>query len=197
MLENISFGLREAEILGLAGPSGCGKSTLLRVLCRLHEPDSGCVWLQDRHWDEMGILEYRRRVCFIPQIPVALAGTVEANLHYVYDLHRDLARPKDIGELLERVRLPRNLLDQAASNLSVGEKQRLALARALALQPDVLLLDEPTSALDADNAKHIIELLAEICGNGALSALISSHISEHLHIAERTLIIEERSIRSA
>ena len=196
LLDGVSFSLLPGEVLGLSGPSGCGKSTLLRALARLLEPAEGNVWLNGRHWDELDVLEYRKQVCYLPQVPVALAGTVEDNLRYVFGLHRELKVPGVPGELLDRVHLPRRLLGQAATTLSVGEKQRLALARALALQPGVLLLDEPASALDSPNAQHILDLLAEVCSGGKFSALITSHAVEHLRIAHRRLFLEEGSVVS-
>jgi energy-coupling factor transporter ATP-binding protein EcfA2 len=78
----------------------------------------------------------------------------------------------------------------------VGEKQRLALSRVLALQPDVLLLDEPTSALDPENAGHITELIAEVCHHEKLSAILTSHIERHLRIADRVLQMHEGRLTS-
>jgi putative ABC transport system ATP-binding protein len=187
LLDDISFVLQRGEILGLTGQSGCGKSTLMRVLCRLQEPDSGRIWFSEQDWNEIDTRVYRRRVCLLPQIPVALTGSVEDNLRYVFDLHRDLTPPEDAGTLLDKVRLPRDLMANEAVSLSVGEKQRLALARVLALRPQVLLLDEPTSALDVENAEHIIELICEVCHEEKLSAVMTSHIQQYLRITDRIL----------
>ena len=196
LLDDISFMLQRGEILGLVGKSGCGKSTLMRVLCRLLEPDCGRVWFSGQDWNNIDMLEYRRRVCLLPQIPVALPGSVEDNLRYVFDLHRDLTPPSDMGVLLDKVRLPRDLMAKEAVNLSVGEKQRLALARALALRPQVLLLDEPTSALDSENAEHITDLIAEVCRMEKLSAVLTSHIQQHLRITNRILRMDKGRLES-
>jgi len=196
LLDDISFVLRRGEILGLAGQSGCGKSTLMRVLCRLLEPDSGRVWFSGQDWSDIDILEYRRRVCLLPQIPVALPGSVEDNLRYVFDLHRDLTPPADMVVLLDKVRLPRDFMANEAVSLSVGEKQRLALARALALRPQVLLLDEPTSALDPENAEHVTDLISEVCHIEKLSAVLTSHIQQHLRITDRILQMDKGRLES-
>ena len=196
LLDDISFVLQRGEILGLSGQSGCGKSTLMRVLCRLLEPDKGRVWFSGQDWDTIDTREYRRCVCLLPQIPIALAGSVEDNLHYAFDLHRDLTPRADVGTLLDKVRLPRDLMGHEAASLSVGEKQRLALARTLAVQPQVLLLDEPTSALDSENAEHIIDLIAEVCHMEKLSTVLTSHMQQHLRITDRVLWMEKGRLES-
>jgi len=180
-------------MLGLVGDSGSGKSTLLRALARLIEPDDGRVLLFGRDWDEFTPRLYRRKVCLLSQVPVALPGTVEDNLNYVLHLHRNLPRV-DPRHLLTEVNLPPHLLTQNAETMSVGEKQRLALARALAMQPQVLLLDEPTSALDETNAVQVLDLLTAICSRKGLSAILATHIREHLRIAHRKLLLSDGEV---
>src|SRR5947207_12785814 len=118
----------------IVGPSGAGKTTLLRLLNRLDDPDGGLVLFDDRDVRELDVLELRRRVQLVGQIPVTFPGSFRDNL--------DCAL-----ELLDRVGLSPLLADREADRMSVGEAQRMCLARALARRPDVLAVDEPKSAL--------------------------------------------------
>ena len=129
----------------LVGPSGSGKSSLLRLLCRLADPDRGRVALRGEDVRALDPIALRRRVVLVPQVPVPLADTVAGDVAFGPGL---LGREVDVAGLLERVSLPAAYAERHTAQLSVGEQQRVMLARALALEPEVLLLDEPTSALD-------------------------------------------------
>jgi putative ABC transport system ATP-binding protein len=130
----------------LVGPSGSGKSTLLRLLNRLADPDEGTVRFHGTDVRELDPLELRRRVGLVPQLPAPVPGTVAENVCFGPRLDGrevDPVRPVQLAGLDE------SFLDRDASRLSVGEQQRVMLARTLALEPEVLLLDEPTASLDA------------------------------------------------
>ncbi len=137
----------------IAGPSGSGKSTLLRLLNRLADPESGTVYYEGRDVRERDPLELRREVCLVPQLPALLEGTVEDNVRFAADL---AGRDPDVSRLLDLAGLDASFAERPAGKLSVGEQQRAMLARALALEPRVLLLDEPTSALD-EGARGAVE----------------------------------------
>jgi putative ABC transport system ATP-binding protein len=123
----------------VAGPSGSGKSTLLRLLNRLADPASGTVYYEGRDVRERNPLELRREVCLVPQLPALLDGTVADNVRFAAELGE---REPDVSRLLDLAGLNDSFADRPASKLSVGEQQRAMLARALALEPRVLLLDE-------------------------------------------------------
>jgi putative ABC transport system ATP-binding protein len=137
----------------VAGPSGCGKSSLLRLLNRLADPDRGEVVYRGRDVRERDVLELRREVVLVPQLPALLDGTVADNVRFAGQL---AGRDPDVARLLDLAGLDASYAERDGSRLSVGEQQRAMLARGLALQPDVLLLDEPTSALD-DEARGAVE----------------------------------------
>jgi putative ABC transport system ATP-binding protein len=154
------------------GPSGAGKSTLLRLLNRLADPAAGRVLFQGEDVCTLDVLELRRRVVLTPQLPSPFPGTVADNVLYGPRLAR---RTADVARILDLVALPRSYADRAAARLSVGEQQRLMLGRALALEPDVVLLDEPTSALDGAARDAVEETLAHLRDDVDVSLVIVTH----------------------
>jgi putative ABC transport system ATP-binding protein len=151
----------------IVGPSGAGKTTLLRLLNRLDDPDGGVVRYDGRDVRDYDVLELRRRVQLVGQVPVTFPGTVADNL--------DGADPVP---LLARVGLPEGLIGREADRLSVGEAQRLALARALARHPEALALDEPTSALDSASKSGIERLVRQLADDG-LTVVMVTHEPRH------------------
>jgi putative ABC transport system ATP-binding protein len=156
----------------IAGPSGSGKSTLLRLLNRLVDADAGMVRYRDRDVREYDPLALRREVSLVPQLPAPLEGTVADNV--LYGVHL-VGGDADVPRLLELCGLDRAFADRDASQLSVGEQQRVMLARALALEPAVLLLDEPTSALDGDARDAVERSLIRLREELELSYVLVTH----------------------
>jgi putative ABC transport system ATP-binding protein len=156
----------------VAGPSGSGKSTLLRLLNRLADPESGRVLYRDRDVREYDPLELRREVCLVPQLPALLEGTVADNVRFAAGCAHS---EPDVGRLLELAGLDPSYADRDAARLSVGEQQRAMLARALALDPRVLLLDEPTSALDEDKRDAVERTLLDLRQRLDISLVLVTH----------------------
>ena len=150
-------------LTAVVGPSGAGKTTLLRLLNRLDDSDAGVVLLDGKDVRDYDVLELRRRVQLVGQVPVTFPGTVADNLA--------VAEP---GPLLERVGLSPAMSTREADRLSVGEAQRMCLARSLARGPEVLALDEPTSALDAA-AKEGVEALIRSLADDGLTVVMVTH----------------------
>jgi putative ABC transport system ATP-binding protein len=156
----------------VAGPSGCGKSTLLRVLNRLADPDEGIVSYRGRPLAEYPVLALRREVSLVPQLPALLEGTVEHNIAYAAGLAGQEPEP---ARTLDLVGLDASFAPRDASRLSVGEQQRVMLARALAQRPSVLLLDEPTSALDEAARDSVEATLWELRRRLDISLVLVTH----------------------
>ncbi len=171
VLEDLSASL-PAGASCVAGPSGSGKSTLLRLLNRLADPESGVVRYEGSDVCERDPLELRREVCLVPQLPALLEGSVEDNIRFAASV---AARDPDIPRLLDLVGLAGSFAPRPASKLSVGEQQRAMLARALALEPRVLLLDEPTSALDDDAREAVEATLINLRERVRLSTVLVTH----------------------
>jgi ABC-type cobalamin/Fe3+-siderophores transport system ATPase subunit len=156
----------------VAGPSGSGKSTLLRLLNRLADPDSGRVLYEGVDVGELDPLGLRREVSLVPQLPALIDGTVHENIAYGPRL---AGRSFDTRSCLELAGLDPEFEGRDASKLSVGEQQRVMLARALALEPRVLLLDEPTSALDEGARDAVETTLRGLRARTSISIVLVTH----------------------
>jgi putative ABC transport system ATP-binding protein len=172
----------------LLGPSGSGKSTLLRLLNRLADPDDGRVLYEGRDVREYDPLGLRREVSLVPQLPALIEGTVHDNVAYGPRL---AGRSFNARNCLELAGLDPAFEDRDASKLSVGEQQRVMLARALALEPRVLLLDEPTSALDQAARDAVEGTLRRLRARTAISLVVVTHdIAQARRLADYVIRIE-------
>ena len=175
------------SITAVVGPSGAGKSTLLRAVNRLIEPTAGEVYLDGEPTSGMDPLDLRRRVGMVFQLPALFGATVEEATLYGARL---AGKDADAGRLLEMAGLDASFKDKAPQALSVGEQQRVSIARALALEPEALLMDEPTSALD-EAARHRIEdLIRELNASLGLTLVVVSHDLDQVErVADRVVVL--------
>jgi putative ABC transport system ATP-binding protein len=157
--------LRAGGCVAITGASGSGKTVFLRMIADL-DPNEGKVWLQGRERSSMPAPEWRKRVIYVAAQSAWWADSVIE--HFPTDQRSQLA------SLVGRLRLAKNVLNAPVLELSTGEKQRLAIARALLLNPRVLLLDEPTGALDQGSVALVEALLGERTAAGA-SILLVTH----------------------
>ncbi|MCC1482260.1 phosphonate ABC transporter ATP-binding protein [Roseibaca sp. Y0-43] len=187
-LSDVSFEIPKGEVLGLIGPSGAGKSTLIRCINRLVQPTTGKVLLNDLNITGLRTGELRRarrrigmifqEYALVERLTV-MENVLSGRLGYV-GFWRSFLRKypeKDVANayrLLDRVGLMQHA-DKRADALSGGQRQRVGIARALAQDPELLLIDEPTASLDPKTSRQIMRLIVEICRERGLPAIINIH----------------------
>jgi putative ABC transport system ATP-binding protein len=182
VLDKVTFGIDEGSTC-VAGPSGAGKSTLLRLFNRLADPAVGTVRYRGRDVRDYDVLALRREVGLVPQLPALLDGTVAMNVSFGARL---AGRLTDVRTALELAGLDEGFADRPAGQLSVGEQQRVMLARVLALEPRVLLLDEPTSALDERSKAAVERTLLDLRERLSLSFVFVTHeLAQAERLADR------------
>lgn len=189
ILRNVSLQVFAGEIIGIVGPSGAGKSSLLRLLNRLDEPTSGAILLEGSDTRSLAPRVLRRRVGMVMQRAFLFPGTVRENITFGPAQYGQILDSSSIESLLTSVGLE-GFGDHEVKTLSGGEAQRVALLRALANQPEILLLDEPTSALDEVNRKSVEELITRLIRERNLTCLWVTHSPEQARLADRVLRIE-------
>jgi oligopeptide/dipeptide ABC transporter ATP-binding protein len=195
-VDGVDLAIGKGEALGLVGESGCGKSTLGRLIVGLHEPTRGQVLVDGQPLGASRSAHDRRRVQMIFQDPYASLNprmTVRQTLAELLRVHR-LAAPARIDErcreLVDVVGLPQNALDAYPRQFSGGQRQRISIARALALEPEVLIADEPVSALDVSVQATVLNLLADLRAELGLTLLFIAHnMAVVRHVCDRVAVM--------
>ncbi|PPE71107.1 ATP-binding cassette domain-containing protein [Caldimonas thermodepolymerans] len=198
-VDGVSLTLARGETVGLVGESGCGKSTLGRALLRLEPLTGGRVTVDGEDISRLGhraLHPYRRRLQMVFQDPFAslnprqtIGDILETPLK-VHGLRDARQRRERVAQLVDRVGLPRSALGRYPHEFSGGQRQRIGIARALVLQPDVIVCDEPVSALDLSIQAQILNLLAATKAELGLSYLFISHdLSVVQYFADRVIVM--------
>jgi putative ABC transport system ATP-binding protein len=190
IVNDVSLSVNRGELLGLVGASGSGKSSLLRLMNRLDEPTTGTVFLEDQDYRQIPPRELRRRIGMVTQRPFLFPGDITSNLRFGPAQRGETLTNGEIAILLERVGLP-GFAARNVANLSGGEQQRVSLARALANQPEILLLDEPTSALDEQAKTGVEELVRNlVSANGYTFILVTHDRDQARRLCDQVALIE-------
>ena len=167
--------INSQQVTCIVGKSGGGKTTFLKLLNNMISQDSGIIKFQGKEIEEYDPVELRRKVLMLPQNPVVFPGTIEDNFNLALQF-ADREKSEDKFEaVLDKVQLNDFSLQDKADNLSGGEKQRLALARILLLNPEILLLDEPSSALDENTEELIIQMVVDFINEKDKTLVMVTH----------------------
>ena len=196
VLKNITTTIKKGEVVFVVGPSGSGKSTFLRCMNLLEEPTGGHIFFEgtditDKNTD-INLLRRKMGMVF-QQFNLFPHMTVKQNITLAptkLKLMTKAQADKKALELLERVGLP-DKANAYPKQLSGGQQQRIAIARALAMNPDVMLFDEPTSALDPEMVGEVLEIMKELADEGMTMAVVTHEMGFARSVATRVLFMDE------
>ncbi len=202
-VKSVSLQIPSGLVTAIIGPSGCGKSTLLRAINRMNDLVPGCrvegellLGGQDLYSPDVDVVTLRRRVGMVFQKPNPFPKSIFDNVAYGPRLHGQLNRG-DLAETVERSLRDAALWDEVkdrlhenAHGLSGGQQQRLCIARALAVEPEILLMDEPTSALDPQATSRIEDLIAELKGQYTI-IIVTHNMQQAARVSDRTAFLYE------
>lgn len=199
-VDDVSFTLKGGEVLGIVGESGCGKSTLARTILRLIEPTSGRVIFDGQELftlDRKALKNMRKEMQIVFQNPAQslnprklISEIIGEVLEYHHIVTTEEEKIKTIEELLEKVGLEKHMLSRYPHEFSIGQQQRLCIARALSTKPKLLVLDECVSALDVSVQAQILNLLQDLQKEFSMSYIFISHdLAVVEHISDRVLVM--------
>jgi putative ABC transport system ATP-binding protein len=196
LLNKVGFKVHANEIVTILGASGKGKTTILKLANRLLSPTRGDIFYLNKNINTLSPLKLRKELCYLSQIPYMIEGTVKDNivLPFIKDkLPYDVSH--QVNSLLLGVGLDSSYLNRIASDLSVGEQQRVALCRIMLNRCKILLLDEPNSALDYKNTLTLVKTLKELIITKGLSLVVITHkLSFAKLLGGRNLVLKDTGI---
>ncbi len=201
VLRDINLSIGEGEFVVLIGPSGCGKTTLLKMINGLITPSEGSIYVKDRALSEWDPILLKRNMGYvIQQIGLFPHMTIRQNIAYPLDIQKadEEQKRKRAEELIDLVGLDASYLSKFPKELSGGQKQRIGIARALAADPEIILMDEPLGAVDQINRKVLQDEILRIHTTLKKTVVFVTHdIEEAIKLGSRIAVIKDGEIMQA
>jgi ABC-type multidrug transport system fused ATPase/permease subunit len=197
VLSDVSFAVEPGRKIAIVGPSGAGKSTIVNLLLRLHDPTNGQVLVDSHDLRDLRLNSYQQQVGLVMQETYLFGGTIAENLLFMnpYATREELDRATQLAGIYDWIMAQPDGYDQdlrEGASLSVGQKQRIAIARAILHNPRLLILDEPTSALDSKTEEHVVETLREVA-KGRTTIVVSHRLNTVID-ADEIIVMEHGRI---
>jgi D-methionine transport system ATP-binding protein len=199
LLKDINFSVNEGDRLAIIGHSGAGKTTLLRLFNNLNSPSQGLIFLENTKYQDISVIDLRQKIALVLQESKLLGMTVRKTLEYPLTLQKISQNEIDnrLKKWCNQLGILEDWLDRNELQLSVGQRQIIAIARALIMQPKVLILDEPTSALDTGKANHLIDTLKHLNETENITMIMVNHDLEIAKkFANRIIYLEQGEIKT-
>jgi D-methionine transport system ATP-binding protein len=199
LVQDMTFTIARGEKVAVVGASGAGKTSLLRLLDRLNTPDRGTIYLEEIAYERIPIIQLRRQVVLTTQEPKLLGMNVGDALAYPLQLQQlsDIDIRQRVATITEQLLIPDTWLDKTELQLSLGQRQLVAIARSLVMQPKVLLLDEPLSALDFGTSTHLLTVLDRLAAEQEMTVIIVNHqLSAMADFVDRILYLKAGRLTS-
>ena len=198
VIGDLTLNIRKGEMVALLGSSGCGKTTLLKMINRLHQQDKGQIYIKNRPIEDWDVIELRRGIGYVIQSTGLFPHlSIEKNISYVLEIMgiAEISRKKRAAELIELVGLDSTFLSKLPKELSGGQKQRAGVARALAADPELILMDEPFGAVDALVRKNLQEEGKRLFKTLNKTIVFVTHdIEEAFHMATRIVLLNKGTV---
>jgi D-methionine transport system ATP-binding protein len=198
ILQNINLQINRGDRLVIIGHSGAGKTTLLRLLNNLSSPSEGLILLENVKYQDISVINLRREIVLVLQESKLLGMTVKNALEYPLILQKIPAEEINnrVKKWCNKLGILEDWLERNELQLSVGQRQIIAIARGLIMQPKILILDEPTSALDTGKANHLIETLIDLSEREEMTIIMVNHNLEiGQKFANRMIYLEEGQLK--
>ena len=199
VFDRLDMTVSEGAFILVRGASGSGKSTLLRLICRLNQPQSGTIFFRGRNIASILPSVLRSMISYVAQIPQMVDATVAENLLLPFSFSANSSKTvpeeQELARMLGDFYLDTVSLSQSALKLSTGQKQRLAIMRAILQHPELLLLDEPTSALDPESAAMVFSIMEHLNREQKMTIMCVTHSDYRpATLAAQTFRIENRQL---
>lgn len=198
VLDRFSLDVQRGEFITVIGTSGCGKTTALKMINGLLQPDQGTIYVDGQNVQTTDQIALRRKIGYVIQnIGLFPHMTIEKNIGYVLNLQKTPKQQvhKKVAELIELVSLPKDVLDRYPSELSGGQNQRVGIARALAANPEIMLMDEPFGAVDEITRRKLQMEFKKLQHHLQMTVFFITHdIKEALRLGTRVLVMDAGKI---